>query len=115
MTASRQKLQDAADSAKKTLEIVTMEKPTLRKANEKTDDWVKHQKESRNQLKSLSQQKKRLRLETLHKTFSKDVKKSKEKLKELELLVDHIIEKIQSFAPVLPKDQKAIKFVLEKN
>ena len=48
MTASRQKLQDAADSAKKTLEIVTMEKPALRKANDKTDDWVKHQKESRN-------------------------------------------------------------------
>ena len=43
------------------------------------------------------------------------MKKSKEKLKELELLVDHIIEKIKSFSPVLPKDQKAIKFVLEKN
>ena len=87
MTATKQKLQDAADSTKKTIEIVTMEKPALKKANEKTDDWVKHQKESRNQLRSLSQQKKQLRLETLHKTFNKDVKKSKDKLQELELLV----------------------------
>ena len=44
MTASRQKLQDAADSAKKTLEMVTMEKSAPKKANEKTDDWIKHQK-----------------------------------------------------------------------
>ena len=64
----------------------------------KDSDWVKHQKDSRDQLRSLSQQKKRLRLETLHKTFSKDLKKSKEKLRELELLVDRILDKVKSFS-----------------
>ena len=31
------------------------------------------------------------------------------------MLVDHIVEKIKNFVPVLPKDQKAIKFILERN
>ena len=31
------------------------------------------------------------------------------------MLVDHIVEKIKYFVPVLPKDQKAIKFILERN
>ena len=31
------------------------------------------------------------------------------------MLVDHIVEEIKNFVPVLPKDQKAIKFILERN
>ena len=54
-------------------------------------------------------------METLHKTFSKDLKKSKEKLKELELLVDRIIDKVRSFSTVQPKEQKAIRSIVEKN
>ena len=65
-------------------------------------DWVKQQKQSRDQLKSLSQQKKRLRLQTLHKTFNKDVIRSQEKLEELEKLVGRIQEKVKSFSSIVP-------------
>ena len=81
----------------------------------KKTDWVKHQKQSRDQLKSLSQQKKQLRLQTLYKTFSKDAVKSKEKLAELEQLVGRIQEKVKTFNVLTPVTQKAIKFVLEKS
>ena len=42
----------------------------------KKGDWINQQKQSRDQLKNLSKQKKQLRLQTLYKTFNKDMIKN---------------------------------------